>query len=260
MITIQLMGGLGNMMFQIATVVALAKDHDDKPIFDTTTHYLPPQFLDRKCGKYLSNIFSKVEFSRDLQIECTYREPNFYYGKLPYKKNMCLLGYFQSEKYFVHRADDIKALFEPTEEIKQYIDEQYSHILEGETIGIHVRRGDYTNHPNIHPTCSPHYYQKALSMFKDADQYDIVVFSDDAEWCKNEFGSLAHVVENEADYIDLYLMSMCKHNIIANSSFSWWAAWLNANTDKVVVAPQRWFGPSVAYNTKDLYCAGWEII
>jgi len=260
MITARLIGGLGNMMFQIATAVALAKENDDVAIFDAATQYLPPQFPDRKCAKYLSNIFSKVEFSHNLQIEGVYQEPDFYYRELPYIKNMCLSGYFQSEKYFVHRDNDIKTLFEPAEEIEQYINEKYSSILDGETIGIHVRRGDYLNHPNIHPVCGSDYYQLALNTFKNTHPYDIMVFSDDVEWCKKEFGPSAYIIENEPDYIDLYMMSKCKHNIIANSSFSWWGAWLNQNPGKTVIAPKRWFGDSASYDKRDLVPEKWRII
>ena len=115
-----------------------------------------------------------------------------------------------------------------------------------------MRRGDYLNYPHIHPVCDVSYYQKGLENIKDIQ--NILVFSDDISWCKNNlnFPYPTHYIE-ETDVTELWLMSLCKHNIIANSTFSWWGAWLNNNKDKVVVGPTKWFGPSLQHeDTSDI--------
>ena len=125
-------------------------------------------------------------------------------------------------------------------------------------ISLHIRRGDYTANPN-HPTQDIEYYRQALNQMPDLP---VIVFSDDPEWCnQQEFFSSDRfaISEGNATDADLCLMSLCKYHIIANSSFSWWGAWL-ANSKKVI-APKVWFGPSLPqHDTSDLYCEGWETI
>jgi len=122
---------------------------------------------------------------------------------------------------------------------------------------LHVRRGDYLQLPTHHPTCTIDYYHKALANFDGK----VLVFSDDIDWCRKTFQDPRfEFVKGNLDYIDLYLMSMCKNNIIANSSFSWWAAWLNDNKDKKVIAPKKWFGPAISHNTMDLYPKKWRLL
>ncbi len=127
------------------------------------------------------------------------------------------------------------------------------------TCSIHVRRGDYLNSPNHHPVQNMNYYMKAIKqMPKDSI---FLIFSDDISWCKANFPDVPEkfiFVEGNADYEDLLLMSLCKNNIMCNSTFSWWGAWLNKNPNKKVIAPSVWFGPAYAnHNTEDLYCEGW---
>ena len=261
MITAQLMGGLGNTMFQIAACTALAADNGDICAFVHQT----PGMQGSSTTTYTENILNKIKFLgvNELKLEAVYQEPNFHFNKLPYTNNMMLRGYFQSEKYFAHHTEKIREVFKPTPEIKKYVEDKYSFILDREsimareTIGVHVRRGDYLELLDTHPVCEKDYYDSALGVFKGTSQYDIIFFSDDIEWCKAEFGAGAQYIEGAPDYIDLYLMSMCKHNIIANSSFSWWAAWLNTNPWKIVVAPKKWFGPAVSHDIKDLMPDGW---
>ena len=124
---------------------------------------------------------------------------------------------------------------------------------------MHVRRGDYLKFKDTHPPCSVEYYNQAISSFSESSIF--LVISDDIEWCKENFlGDKFYFVEGNEDYIDLYLMSLCKNNIIANSSFSWWAAWLNRNKEKIVIAPEKWFGNEVQYNTDNLLPSSWETI
>jgi len=123
-----------------------------------------------------------------------------------------------------------------------------------------VRRGDYLNNKDHHPVLPISYYQKAIGAFSDAQ---FVVFSDDISWCKShfDFSDTLLFIEDNDEVTDLYLMSLMKHHIIANSSFSWWGAWLCQNPDKVVIAPQLWFGPAaVDHDTKDLIPEVWNVI
>jgi len=135
--------------------------------------------------------------------------------------------------------------------------DKYNFLKNKKTTSIHVRRGDYVNHPNHHPTQSLEYYLEAIKILKDETEL-FLVFSDDINWCKENI-KLDNVVyiENEKDYIELYLMSVCTNNIISNSSFSWWGAWLNKNEDKKVIGPLKWFGDAIKHNTGDVLPENW---
>ena len=225
-------------MFQYAAVRALGLRHD-LPIFfpakDPNLHdiFNLPQtpFVD---GDYTS-----------------YIESTFHYQEIPKRaENMVLFGYYQSEKYFKDFEDVIREDFtfrNPTD-IK----------IEPGTTSLHVRRGDYVNLPDFHPLCTLDYYKEATSLFPDQK---FLVFSDDLEWCKvNIKGENIKYSEGTSAVEDLQRMRLCDNHIIANSSFSWWGAWLGANDNKRVVAPKKWFGPDAPYDAKDLCCEGWKII
>jgi hypothetical protein len=254
MITCVLQGGLGNQMFQIAAASALAWRNDDVAVFDLGNHYLPLQ--GRKALNYMDNIFRSVEFSDSVHPSHIYRESHHHYEPIPYRKDTTLFGYFQSEKYFADYSKKIKDLFSPDDETNKYITDKYGEVLSGEVVSIHIRRGDYLKFKNVHPTCTKEYYMEAMSTLPENTNY--MIFSDDPEWCLKNF-NVKHfkVVEGEKDYVDMYLMSMCKNNIIANSSFSWWAAWLNKNDNKIVIAPKIWFGPDGPKDDYDLLPEKW---
>ena len=254
MITSFLQGGLGNQLFQIATTISLALDNDDEAVFDWRNHDLPNQ--GRECKNYMTNIFRNLTFSNNLFVKCRYDEPFYNYQKIRYKPNMCLVGYFQSEKYFSKHAGVIKETFSVDENSLKIIQEKYGDVLKNDPISVHVRRGDYIKYKDFHPPCSLKYYKKAIEYFPENSTF--LVFSDDIEWCKQNFlGDNVRFIDENEDYIDLYLMSMCKYSIIANSSFSWWAAWLGQSD--IVIAPKEWFGDS-NNNTKDLLLAHWILL
>jgi hypothetical protein len=129
-------------------------------------------------------------------------------------------------------------------------------------IALHIRRGDFLINSLNHHNLSLKYYENALKEFPD-DQ-NVVIFSDDPKWCKEQplfSGDRFLVSESDNSYVDLCLMSMCSHFIIANSTFSWWGAWLSRVKDKVVVYPSKWFGPNNADKlTKDLFPEEWRMI
>jgi len=254
MITSYLQGGLGNQLFQISAAISLALENNDIAVFDKNNYDLPNQ--GSRCESYLRNIFRNLKFSSNLSIELAHQEPSYCYQKIPYQPNLCLVGYFQSEKYFVKHHDIIQQIFSVDKDSLKVIEKKYSEILKKNPISLHVRRGDYKKFSEYHPLCSMGYYEKAISYFPSNSFF--LVFSDDMEWCKQNFvQDNFSFAEGNKDYIDFYLMSLCKSAIMANSSFSWWAAWLGEKD--TVIAPDRWFGKT-NNNTKDLLPVQWIVL
>jgi len=250
MVTSNLIGGLGNYLFQIAAAYSMGMDNRVDTIFDTKNSVTVHKHLDT----YKTNILRNLVYGTPV-IKTHYNEPFFHYQKIPYKENIKINGYYQSEKYFKHNRNSILDLFSIDTLSKRYIEEKYSNILKNKTCSIHVRRGDYLRLSNHHPFCTLNYYNEAISQM-DVDKF--FVFSDDINWCKENFiGDKFIFIEDNNDYIDLWLMSLCDNNIIANSSFSWWGAWLNQKPTKKVIAPNKWFGPAISHNTKDLIPETW---
>lgn len=237
--------GLGNQLFQIAAAISYAKDYD----FDATF----PCLKDPKCGEYNNNFLRNVSSEECPLPNRYYREPSFAYSPIPESDSSFCINesYLQSEKYFCHNRDLILTTFTPSKEDLVYLQEKYN--LETPTTSLHVRRGDYLQNTQYHTNImETDYYTKALK-FINADA--ILVFSDDPTWAREAFPT--YTVVEEKDYLELYLMSLCTNNIIANSSFSWWGAWLNTNPHKKVVAPIDWFGPDHHLTTKDLIPSTW---
>jgi len=256
LVTVNLAGGLANLLFEITAAFSYSKQHG-KSLVLPYNHSLPMQ--GNNIISYRSNILRNFSF-KEIIGECREISQNgFQYNPLPSypDENVVLKGHFQSYKYFEQYADEIKELLKPDESTVNYINDKYGDILNKKTISIHVRRGDYLKLPDHYVNLSLDYYQNALKHIKQFDH--VLVFSDDIEWCKQNFKGDQYIfIENEKDYIDLYLMSMCANNIIANSTFSWWGAWLNNNPDKVVVSPNQWFGPSKGdRNLNDLIPKNW---
>ena len=257
MITSFLQGGLGNQLFQISAAISLAIENGDEAAFDVANHHLPLQ--GRKCENYIKTIFRNLNFSSGLPIKYVYREPYFHYEKINYVPDMALLGYFQSEKYFEKHAGIIRELFSIDEETKNLIDEKYGEVLKKEPIAVHVRRGDYLKFSDTHPPCSIEYYKKAIETFPADSSF--LFFSDDIGWCKEMFTQENFIfVEGNEDLLDFYLISLCNGVILSNSSFSWWAAWLNEADGKQILVPKEWFGKKVEHDTKDLIPSRWDVL
>lgn len=224
--------GLCNQMFCAAAAIALAARNNDEARFS---------FLEEHQGPYKDNIFRNLSWMDSaFAPNIIHHEKRSQYDEIPYKQcNMLLEGYFQSEKYFKDQADLIRDTFGMDAHWREFVINKYP-FLTYYTVSIHVRRGDYLQLPDHHPVCDLSYYLEAMANFPDANR---VIFSDDIEWCKSHFGTGDHYYYiHDKDYIDLWAMSLCDHNIIANSTFSWWGAWLNRNPKKEVIAPKRWFG------------------
>jgi hypothetical protein len=267
MIYTRLKGGLGNMLFQIAATYSIALEKNTTPSFYNLDGQLT--YLNNEKGfnpklnhsfEYKNlNGFNNLTTSTPPNGTPVYRYPFHYQNIQTQGDNFIVDGFFQSEKYFIKHEKEIKELFKPTENILNLISEKYSDYLKNKTTAVHVRRGDYVKHRNIHPPQDLQYYRNSISL----TEYDkILVFSDDLSWCKNNFiGDEFIFIEGEKDYVELYLMSMCDNVITSNSSFSWWGAWLNNNPNKKVIGPKKWFGESVKNSpnhiTKDILPDSW---
>jgi hypothetical protein len=254
-ITVKLSGGLGNTLFQIATAYAISLRDNKEFICDTNE-------ISSNHGNYtdyLNNIFKYLKFVNDIKFNNWHGEGGFSYTEIPkLNGNLLIFGYFQSEKYFKNYRNEILKLFEIDDLTNTYLNEKYGDLLKLKTCSLHVRRGDYVWQQEFHPVLDVEYYKDSISHFDDDTHF--LIFSNDIEWCENNFDFIKNktYINGNENYQDLYLMTLCNHNIIANSSFSWWGAWLNKNENKIVISPKKWFGDRYwNYNTNDLYCENW---
>lgn len=288
MVIVKLMGGLGNQMFQYAAARRLAYVHDTTLKFDLSwfsniaegdtlrkyalsvfaikENFAAPEEAENLKGNYgrgwhtLFGLYSGKPSGFLIQEKHYHFDPAIL--KLP--DNVYLEGYWQSERYFSDIEDVIRKEFmvkiEP-DPLNRQLSEAIKH---SEAVSLHVRRGDFLK-PNtnaFHGVCSLGYYQSAID--KIASQVQLphfYVFSDEPRWVKENLDLaypatfIDHNGSNKA-YEDIKLMSLCKHHIIANSSFSWWGAWLNNNPEKTVIAPMKWFNKE-DINTRDLIPETW---
>lgn len=268
MIVSRLVGGLGNQMFQYAAGRALALRRGvpfriDRRTFDSyKTHAFglncfradlaeaPAEQLPDGAKEIRINRLLRPFLGGALRV---YAEKAFTYDpevlRLP--DRTYLDGYWQSEKYFADCADAVRQDFivrhAPSPENQQWLER----IAAADSVSLHVRRGDYVTNASaaaVHGTCDLGYYQRAVDIVRQVSGRDLVlfVFSDDPDWAAAnlQLPFEIHLVRNNnaaTNYEDLRLMSACRNHVIANSSFSWWGAWLNPSPSKIVVAPQRWF-------------------
>ena len=155
-------------------------------------------------------------------------------------------GYWQSEKYFSDVEEVIRKNYHFPEFCENWQKELAQSMEETHSVSVHIRRGDYLNYPNLNGICTLDYYKNAMNYFREKYKENIrfYIFTNDFEWAKSHFTDEdCYFVQGNSgkeSYRDMQLMSLCEHNIIANSSFSWWGAWLNANKEKTVIAPDRW--------------------
>lgn len=270
------MGRLGNQMFQFASTLGIAEKRSLEAKFpmENCFRYQGSGPFDPKIGR---NTPVKCELLDCFDIDPSYFIPERHtvysgiYSETDFAYNpdseliqdgTSLYGYFQTEKYFLHIRENILQQFSFKSDIRKVSEEYIRKIRESnkasQIVSIHVRRGDYVMFPDHHPTCSKNYYEQATSQFSDIPDKIFVVFSDDIEWCRNEFkGSEFIICDIQYSFAELCIMSLCDHHIIANSSFSWWGAWLNKSQNKKVIAPSRWFGSAMNKNTDDVYCQNW---
>lgn len=256
------MGQLGNQMFQYAAAKGISKN--------IGTNFIIPnhgQIVNDNLGNKLRiELFDCFKINPDnvgfLDTQNYFPEKHFEFDSELFntriKEDFSLVGYFQTEKYFSNVSDDIRKDFSFLDHIVSDCKE-YLNFFDN-PVALHIRRGDYLINSKNHHNLSLDFYEYALSKFSSNRQ--VIIFSDDPEWCKEQelFSDDRFLVsEGGSSYHDLYLMSKCSDFIIANSTFSWWGAWLS-NVGKVI-APSKWFGPNNSDKiTKDLYCSHWIII
>jgi hypothetical protein len=259
------LGQLGNQMFQYAAVKGIAANRGCNYCIPNHNEVLV-DVLGNNLKIELFNVFkmyncSALNIQTIDQSRPTVEESGFHFDESIF--NECpdwvnLFGFYQTEKYFKNIEEEIRQDFEFIDEYQKPCEEMISNV--DKPIAIHIRRGDFLKNSGNHHNLSISYYEKALSMFDD--DRNAIIFSDDPVWCKEQdlFSDDRFLVsEGNSSYVDLCLMSLCSDFIIANSTFSWWGAWL-ANKGKVV-APSVWFGPNNAHlDIKDLYPEGWEVI
>jgi hypothetical protein len=271
MIIVELLGGLGNQMFQYAFGRYLALKNKTKLKLDTTAFGKSGYGTARLYELGVFNI--NAELATATEIKETRNEPPGRWlkktkrwlkknGWLPKKNflreidyqpeelltlgdNAYLEGFFQNEKYFQPIADIIRDDFTLTPELTNFNPGLAEKIKNSNSISLHVRRGDYANDPGtqkFHGLLTLEYYRAAIKIIeRGIKNPSYFVFSDDSEWCQTNLKMPAETIFISGKaYEDLILMSYCQHNIIANSSFSWWAAWLNNNKQKMIIAPKQW--------------------
>lgn len=256
------LGRLANQMFQYASLKGIATNlgYDfcipPKDVFGNMDNNV------RNSDVTIYDCFGLSEVKKSTIRNPLVQESGFHFDENIFNNcpdNVDLFGYFQSEKYFKHIESDIRKDFTFNENLLEicnfFVEENFS---DTDIISLHIRRGDYVSNPN-HPVQTLDYYKEALGKMPDLP---VIVFSDDHEWCKQQdlFSSdRFYVSEENSTDADLCLMSLCDYHIIANSSYSWWGAWL-AKSEKVI-APKNWFGGDcVNKETKDMYCEGWEVL
>lgn len=264
MIYIRLSGRFGNYLFQIAAGASLAKKYNtgfkvvvapDSEAIATTSD----ESMWNYVASFKENIFKGIDFIRQAPEGIpSYSWRDFPYKPIPYEKDTDLLidGYFQSYKYL--DTDYVRELYAPPTAILESLKRKYGHILEQKPVCVHVRRGDYLHIPHRFSICSASYFRRAMASMGSESVF--LVISDDIDWCKKHLNGVnIHFAESGNSMLeDFYLQSLSAHNIISNSSFSWWGAWLNSNPDKKIVYPTPWFGPHYSHlNTDDLCPDSW---
>ena len=304
MITVSLIGGLGNQMFQYAAGKALAERHGVRLCLDVSgfrdyalrsfllDRLLVPEavvsseqaevpqkvganFVRAKWKRRIDRLLGRAGLPKLAPSPQEYREPHFHYDPAfeALGPETSLFGYFQSERYFGSIAGGLREWFMPREPLGGAGADMLARIESSRLpISVHVRRGDYLNPgtAEFHGILAEPYYRQALGRLEAGigQEAELFVFSDEAAAAEQVLNfvpksRLVHVCgDPERPWEDMALMARCRHHIIANSSFSWWGAWLNRSPEKIVVAPRAWFAPAELSkrNTGDLYPAGWLVI
>ena len=295
-VVIRLVGGLGNQMFQYAAALGLAMRQDralkmevsafeacekrsyqldclkvpqdlytGAPLFQPVSNSLAARVIRRiKLDVFKASAFRKG----------VYREPHFHFDPAFFKLSgveILLNGYFQSPRYFESVAQLLRERFQPVALLSATAADWAAKIAASPcSVSLHVRRGDYLQAPHaaLHDALDRGYYDRAVNLVQRlaGERVEFFLFSDEPDFIADAFADLpgVHVVRSDpaASWEDMFLMARCRHNIIANSSYSWWGAWLNPAEDKRVIAPARWFTPGklATCNVLDLYPDDWILL
>ena len=275
MIYIEIMGGLGNQLFQIFCGIAYSLENNIPFKINASKYDLvsPVDNISKRptyWNSFLSNL-SRFTYQQELTIP-TYNEPAFIYNKIPYiTQDFKLCGYYQSYKYFDEQYANICKMINLDNQ-KVLVKEKYNHYFNNKKImSIHFRIGDLKNNNGHGPVIDEKYSSTCLNYMKenlpDFFNYEILYFGEKQDntiidsfiaKINIEFKNKYTIIDyNIPDWEQLLMMSLCDHNIIANSTFSWWGAYFNNNTNKIVCYPSMWFGKNCNNNTKDLFPDSW---
>jgi hypothetical protein len=247
-ISTKLVGGLGNIMFITAAMEYAAKRFGYKSTYPNLREHielLKSNFYNYNLKpddlvKLFKNFNWHIGEEADDRVDRIIKVPYGYNNITDLTDNTMLLGYFQSEEYWGGERDFAMELFSPSEFVLDQLT-RYAPILEGKPCAIHIRRGDYLKFPDIFPPIDIDYIKRARANTDGKGTSHYLVFSDDMRWCRDNLKGSEYVfVEPEADYLVLFLIGKCHNKIIANSSLSWWGAYLSDKGGEVF-APQRWF-------------------
>ena len=263
MIITKIKGGLGNQLFQYAVGRAVALHHNAPLKFDLTIFetyklhngYRLDQFAiqaDIATNNEIINLkggnnvlFSALRKAGLVKRKSYFKEKgSSYFDASVFKNNFVYLdGYWQNELYFSDIRELLLRELSPNNSMNDLSFAYLDSIKKSNSVSLHVRRGDYLNLKNINVLDVDYYMKAAEYIRKNVERPTFYIFSDDLEWCKSSLtflGNCIFVERTQTEIDDLKLMSFCQHNIIANSSFSWWGAWLNQNPNKTVIAPKGW--------------------
>lgn len=288
MVTVLLSGGLGNQMFQYAAAKSLATRLNTSVSIDLYAFSKKTQATVRPYELDIFNINNISEISSLKAKLVTKARPFIQKHRAFFQRcgiftdtyailyqsaaetmngKIIMSGYFQNEKYFKNIKEDLRKDFTFKSPLTGKNLETANQIKNRQSVAVHIRRGDYLNKStqSNFVTLDKAYYESAIKYISERIENPVFfIFSEDFEWIKENLNFGNYPVnfidwnKGKDSYIDMQLMSLCKHNIIANSSFSWWAAWLNNNTDKVVIAPERWFNDEQKNRLLDnFYPEGW---
>lgn len=285
-VSVALCGGLGNQCFQFLTLLAYAMKTNRTVVINDESSGMRKEvywrtvfsaLIDKKVSlPSIDLVYDDHEYLQKTKTFVPLREQQFSHSCLAELTGLdvMLCGYFQSHLYFQEIEHFIPSIFalktirrEHLEGVWQGIVSASHNVDTSHFVSMHVRRGDYLNYPQIHPTLSVDYYTTAMSLFPKDTVF--VVFSDDMEWCRKTWGgantnNILFVPQNLSDIDSFHLMMFycLSGHIIANSSFSWWAAyvdWLISRKERIVVAPETWFGPN-GPQKHSLHVPGWLVV
>lgn len=271
------MGQLGNQMFQYAALVGVrAKKGYEIAIPESNTEKrgTVPDNLNGTYIKYGLSLLDCFDLNERLattdelksSLKFMYSEPHHHFSPAIFDINdgTTINGYFESEKHFEHCPEEILKRFKFKEDVVKLSVERLKSIsVEGKrNLAVHIRRGqDRPGLQELHPFIPKDFYDRAISLLPDRN---VLIFTDDFAWVKQNFPQykvMEWVEHQRPDFVDMCTMSMCDDHIIANSTFSWWSAWLSQAENKTVIAPNLWFGPVLSHkSTKDTIPARWKRI
>lgn len=279
MVYVSVNGGIGNQLFQYAFGKMLSQYHEVKydvtkyeyykhhngfelcEVFDLHLNYATEIELLHiadvkhdaisKIRRKLFGVNKKthiVETSKVFNRECVLLD------------NVYFEGYWQSEDHFYGVGNAVRSdlVFQNVIINQANNHSLFDEIRHNESVSVHIRRGDYIKNKRLGGVCEQSYYDRAFEYIRRrVDSPVFFIFSDDIDWCKRNFGNKYYYIDDSTPLTggrDMYMMSLCTHNIIANSSFSWWGAWLNKNKGKIVIAPEKWFACGVDYDVAPKIC------